>query len=506
MPRNLSYKGLPVSYKVVVGNIDITNYKISVNIDTSLDVDLITEYKVNDATITVNNEEGIFSQKEGNFFETNGFNRSGYNVPVTIEGGFEKENGDIEEEEIFTGRIAVVREHISRKTVRLEIEDLSSSLFDAKITDFGLQKYGLVEEDPEQSQEGITAVFPFSSLLSPVSDDSVSGEGLTYKSELDTEGALDPSNFTYNEERLETEGGPPENPVIISGRSPHRYKSINFIVRSILNHYNIQNSRISIPNQRINVPHFSSNGRLLYETENSRSGNTDPIRIKRFVTDMVYNSVSRKFYYLAGHRDPGIRPQLLEKNNNTDVNNILYEHTRGEFWQIATEGFSTFYILGTTGQPDDDPNADDPTFGWRNRYYDASFASTTVFIWSWDGTNLSELIGPGDTYRPQLGSILQLGLNDDIPIGAFPSVPDTDSRRMILVGGSLYYVYANELNAGIAKRVLATGATSSLFEIDNDKRGNLAAISFIIEESTGYGFVRFINDTGSRYEVFRFNA
>lgn len=148
MPKDLSYKNLPISYRVIINAIDITDYVARIdNLNELLDVNEVSEFTVNDATIIVNNVDARF---------VNTFNR---NDPVEIKGGFEEPNGTLTEETIFQGHILNVEEDVKPKSFRIVAGDAGSELHDKDIVNFGLTKHGSLEEAEDRTRRGINRLY-----------------------------------------------------------------------------------------------------------------------------------------------------------------------------------------------------------------------------------------------------------------------------------------------------------------------------------------------------------
>ena len=303
--KPLSYRNLDVSYRIVLGTQDITDYFISVDgIDQSLDIDVVSEFTINEARLTMANEDGRFSPRPGNIFETLGYSISGFGARVVIRCGFE-EDGILTDERVFTGKILTVQ-RTSKSQVKIAVGDIGKDLYNKDIEDFGITKYGKLEEDEDKTRDGIVGDYPFGDVLSPVSDDSVSGTSggtaLVKKDELDREGLLNPLNFDYSDTELKTEGGPLTTDPIIQCKSPYRYAKIEDIVGRILDHFSITDRIIEIPFIPLSKDTFASNGRIEYPVAGSDSTNDEVIRWQGFTTDYICDDTNGLKFYLHSHR------------------------------------------------------------------------------------------------------------------------------------------------------------------------------------------------------------
>ncbi len=504
--KPLSYRNLPISYRVLFDTEEVTEYLISVDgIEQQLDIDIVGEFEIDDVTLTMANRNHRFSGARSNIFLDLGYSQTGYNVPVTIRCGFD-ENGTLTDEVVFTGNILSVREGVKPNTVTVEVGDESRELYDEDIANFGVQKYGKIEEDTERTRDGIRGSYPLGPILSPVSEESVSGtsgtDALVYKEELNNEGVLDPLNFNYTDTEIRTEGGALDTDPVIAAKGPYRDKRAEDLVRRILDHYGITNRVIEVPFIPLTSDTFSTNGRVGYYTEGSAATNTDVIQWNGMVTDYLYDATNGRFLFLYCHRDPNILPQIIRYTVATDTWDILYTHTsHAEFWRIASADNDDLFILGTPGGTDTD---------WDNRYYDSSGQAGTseVTIWKYNITadTFEVFVDNSDTHRPQLASFLQLGFEDDLDIGASPRVPDTNKGFQI-VNNFLYYRYAHATEAGVAKiEITGTGTSAALFGFDFDRRFNWCSFDFTIDggNSIGYGYANFVGTSESEFKIFSF--
>ena len=504
MPKTLSYKNLPISYRVIIDGTEITEFVARIdNLNESLDVNTVSEFTISDATITVNDVDARF---------VNAFNR---NDSVEIKGGFENSNGTLTEETIFQGNILSVEGDVKSKSFKIRVGDVGSELHDKDIVDFGLTKYGSLEEAEDKTRKGITGSYPFRQILSPVSDESVSGTGdvpgrtdepLVFKDELDREGDLNPLNFTYSETELLTEGGPLESNPTIQAKAPYRHITVKKAITEILDHYNITNRNIQLEDVELDEPIFSTNGRIGYETEGSALGNTGVLRWQGYVTDYIYNSANQTFYFLYSSRFSN--PQIISYNISTGDYDVVYYHpTRAEFWKVLVSG-NELIILGTEYVPVSNQN--DPTRGWRNDHYDVSEQGGHVKVWKYNlnTDNLTVFLDDSAMFPPQLAGLLQLGSDDDLEIGDRPRVPDTN-KNFVIQGSNLFYRYTqhNPLVSGVAKIPVAGGSDGeSLFAVQSDRRFNHTSIDFWIEGNTGYGYANWVASTESEFKMFSFTA
>ena len=190
---------------------------------------------------------------------------------------------------------------------------------------------------------------------------------------------------------------------------------------------------------------------------------------------------------------------MVKYDVDTEIETIVYQYSgAAEFWKMVTINFVNFYILG---------NKTVGSNTHRNADYDSSFSGAErVYIWHWDGTNLSELLTPNATLRPQLARFMRLGSDSNLELGSEPRLPDSNAP-MFIHNNHLYYRYADALRGGVAKLNLSDNSVVSLWQIDNDRRFNLASFTFTIDGTAGIGIgaVRVLRANNSELQVFSFN-
>ena len=145
-------------YRVEIAGIDVTSDLVgSPSVSETLDPVIINEYRVNDAAITLRNENGKYnSTLAGNFWETHGLNAGGFQNAVKIYTEHFDGNGNWIENLLFTGLILESFEPISDATFKMSCVDISSRLRKALAQDFGtLEKWdSLRKQSDEDSFEG----------------------------------------------------------------------------------------------------------------------------------------------------------------------------------------------------------------------------------------------------------------------------------------------------------------------------------------------------------------
>lgn len=488
MNKALSYRNLPISWRVVILNKDITQYLdedngIS-NINNSLDYPKLLKFRIGEATLKLNDPEGYFNPNNlNNFYLDNNGNQTGFRADVEIFAGVYF-NGDLMERCVFVGNILRVN-HNPDQDVRettIIVSDNSSALKESTIKDFGIEQTLLLDG----IETSISGEYQFPKPLSPVSEGSVEatfgGDDLEEVDSISIDGVPDPYKFELTDTALLTEGGKLDGasggPLVVSLKAPHRNKRVFNIVTKILEYYQINNSNVDIRDNISDHQHFSSNGRVGYDF--NESGGI--WRWNGLVTDFVCHSDASSVYFLYSGLGITRAPRIVEYSYATDEYTVLYTHNAtAELWSIATDDFANFYILGTKGRY----NNGSPSVG----AYDSSESNSQVFIWKYeiDTDTIEEYLSPSDTFRPQLASHFHTGHGgiDQISKTRFGSLPM--SKKMIVHEGYLYYIWATNIGFGVARSNAAHSA-SSMFATNKDSDGyNTCGCAFTIDEDRLYG-------------------
>ena len=174
-------------------------------------------------------------------------------------------NGDT----AYSGNILSITKKPKERIADVIVSDISQELRNEPLDDFGIEKRVRVSKvDDTESGE-----YPFTNVLAPVSNKSIKnpvsdGSSLSVRDHLATEGHLVNTNISYDEDTLRSEGESLEVNPDVTLKAPYRNKTILFIVKRILDHYKVNNTRVEVDNLEVNDDHFSTNGRVGYDLEN----------------------------------------------------------------------------------------------------------------------------------------------------------------------------------------------------------------------------------------------
>ena len=469
-----SYKGHPIAVTVKIHNQDVTDDIASVDdIVQGVDYPNLTEFQVSEASFTLRDIHGDYSpNNSANFFTQHGGQRTGRNAPIEIAAGFIVE-GTRHTEPIFKGTIIRLVQDPSGATVKAICTDNFGDIRKKAIADFGVPRHFMLLEALTQTDGN--GFYPIMDAVMPASDGSVSlatrtGETLKPVQKLETEGTLNPRNFITDEQGVRTEGGAIVNRQVgypqLRMKSPYRYRHIKDVIADILNHAGITKSDIEIPEQDAD-PHFSSNGRVNYNLIGN-IGSSNPVTWNGYVTDFLYDSNNRKWYFLYNkHRaNPNGFSQITEYDEATRTETKLHGFAAAvEVWKFTKVG-NAFYILATTGG-----NYDANQSSSENQIIQLDISS--------DPPMQTVFVAPTASLQPQLSHYYA-------GVGSVHHKPD--SRRQLIYrqnDGNLYYAYCDRANSqfGVAKAINANTAPTSVVSINLDNYENHAGLGFTIDAS-----------------------
>ena len=296
--KQYSYSGHPTVLIVKIHDQEVTGYLKAVSdILRSVDYPKLTEFRVGEASITLQDIHGDFSPNNpSNFFTQHGGQRTGRNSPIEIRAGFIV-GATRHTTTIFKGTITKLTQDGGAATVKVVCNDNFGDIRKKTIADFGIARHFMLVENTEQS--GANGSYPIMPAVMPASDGSVSlatrtGETLKPAQKLETEGALNPRNFIVDAAGVKTEGGLIVDRQVgypqLRMKSPYRYRHLKDVINDILTHAGITDSEIEIPEQDVDA-HFSSNGRINYDLIGN-IGSSNPVTWNGYVTDFLREKVT----------------------------------------------------------------------------------------------------------------------------------------------------------------------------------------------------------------------
>ena len=392
---------LKAEWRVLLLGADITEHVEQVqNVVHRLDLQNPTEFKISNATIMLINENGFFSpENPENFFVENGGVQNGYKAEVTIISGFV---GGSNDNILMRGEIIEVQQQENVGRVTISVSEQSQALRNQQLNDFGITKYASVSEDGSQFH----GRYPFLAPVTPVSDTSVTAESgsiqLREVQALKKEGITDTTRFTLRDSVIETEVPfGPGSTLTTEFKAPFRNKTIDYLIRQILEYHDINNYSIDIPGAT-GSPTFATRGRIGYDIESSReTDRNSAFGWRGYVTDYLFQQNSNDGFGLGSgiggltYHNGAFWGQSTSQNRLMKIDPVTgfgswagpagygigvtaaggngaagMTYWRGYFWAATRDGGSTvalFRVDTDTGIGVRMKDLDNPTQDWSQR-------------------------------------------------------------------------------------------------------------------------------------------
>lgn len=476
-----------VQWEVTLLGVDISDDVEDISsLTNSLDVPVLTEYTVNDCTLQLMPNRYDYSpDKASNFFTDNMHDKTGYRASVVVKGGFRGETLKT----LFSGRVVELQHDVSGQGYRLVATDRSVDLRDDTITDFGIRKNNNLRAAAEQVT--IRGAFNFAEPVSPVSEDSVSatlaGTPMNEVQNLEEEGLLSERDYQVSEDgtQIITETAPTNANAVVNAtyKAPLRGVSIDRVIRELLNAYDINPITAELPPAKSVEPHWSYFARPNYELASATGTNNFLFGWNGYVTDFVRNT-NGDMYLLYSHRGSSFQPELIKYTASTDSWESLHKApSHYEWWQIATDNFTDFFIMQTSGTF----QSGLPTLGMYNPG-EAVTTDTSILKVSVGATVSTTQLSNTVTQRPQLsqhywsGFIRGTGrsLRNNERFGFLP-----DNRTGFYVAeNAIWYRFATRSpeRFGLARaRTSNLGDVEAVINIVTDEFNNEASFDFTLD-------------------------
>ena len=494
--KEYHYQDYPVLLDIFISGENLTRYLSEISsLNQTLDYPDMSKYEVGETSFILNDDEGIFSpSNDSNFFVDNGFNKNGYRAPVEIKSGF-LVNGVRRLETIFIGNIIRINQGSKSATVEITSVDKLQPIRVDKVVDFGIPRRFMILHNPLPKTSN--GEYPILKAVLPASNESAllhtrnNQIGRPPVERIKTEGDLNPLNYQFTDEGIETEGGIIQNRGIgypqIQMKSPFRYKNVKDLVKLILEEYDITDQSkydIDILEKEVET-YFSSNGRPGYDIIGTQPlGTSNPVGWLGHVTDIIYDNNKYYFLYNVKQLYPSM---IIEYDKLTGISSVVHKGSAGdEYWKLNKSG-SNFAIMASNG------------------VYDSSdsMSNTRILLYNNVSDTVTDLVPSSASLKPQLAHLYLLGKSDfeDFVGGGEYFLPDT-RRSMIYHNGELYYAYVSSNQCGIAKATTQS-VRSSVISWNSDGNGNHAGTSFDIKNGVLGGFTSFNNKPNSRISAFR---
>ena len=495
---NPSYSSDVFRYRVEIAGIDVTSDLVgSPSVSETLDPVIINEYRVNDAAITLRNENGKYnSALAGNFWETHGLNAGGFQNAVKIYTEHFDGNGNWIENLLFTGLILESFEPISDATFKMNCVDISSRLRKALAQDFGtLEKWdSLRKQSDEDSFEG--TYVPERSLLPMQVGTGIARSDRTEleisRLELPSEGPAEENTAYMTPMELKTAGGFLDANPLLRFKTEHRSEDVRFLVSQLAINKEIYNTEIDIPGVTVDEPFLLNRGSVAFSVEQTRT--------TRLPADWVYDSTNDRILILLSNPESHISDQLVQYDIDGDSYRVLHTFDKGTaVHRIERRNATNYYILTSVKIQQDRsarqlPRPNDST-GYA---YDSVSEGSEIkmYRYSTSSGTLTEHVSADDTLPPQLGIQYPVGFENSLYVDEFEGIRPDYRGAFKWNGSYLYYRYAKDGEFGVA-RVNTGGTTTKMIGQAVGKYQNHLNFAFDINSSGSIYFVYAIDDANS---------
>ena len=457
-------------YRVEIAGIDVTSDLVGTpSVSETLDPVIINEYRVNDAAITLRNENGKYnSALAGNFWETHGLNAGGFQNAVKIyTEHLSGIDGNWIENLLFTGLILESFEPISDATFKMSCVDISSRLRKALAQDFGtLEKWDSLRKlSDEDSFEG--TYIPERSLLPMQVGTGMARSDRTdlaiSRLELPSEGPTEENTAYMTPMELKTAGGFLDANPLLRFKSYSHSEDVRFLINQLATNKEIYNTEIDIPGVTIDKPFLLNRGSVAFSVE--------PTRTTRLPVDWVVGVESGlqtppTILILLSNPERHISDLLVQYDVQADSYRVLHTFDKGiAVHRIERRNATNYYILTSAkiqqdrsaGGPLPRPN-DSTGYGYDSL---AEGSEIKIYHYSTSTGNLTALVAEDDNFPPQLGIHYWVGFENSLYIDEFEGIVPSYRGPFKWQSNNLYYRYAKDGEFGVA-RVNTGGMTTKM--------------------------------------------
>ena len=502
-----SYSSDVFRYRVEIAGIDVTSDLVgSPSVSETLDPVIINEYRVNDAAITLRNENGKYnSTLAGNFWETHGLNAGGFQNAVKIyTEHLSGIDGNWIENLLFTGLILESFEPISDATFKMNCVDISSRLRKALAQDFGtLEKWDSLRKlSDEDSFEG--TYIPERSLLPMQVGTGMARSDRTdlaiSRLELPSEGPAEQNTAYMTPMELKTAGGFLDANPLLRFKTDHRSEDVRFLINQLATNKEVYNTEIDIPGVTVDKPFLLNRGSVAFSVE--------PTRTTRLPVDWVYDgqgnpgTLPNRVLILLSNPERHISDLLVQYDINGDSYRVLHTFDKGiAVHRIERRNATNYYIL-TSAKIQQDRSAGGPlprpndSTGYAS---DSLAEGSEIKIYHYNSglqTPPTVFVDSDDDYPPQLGIQYHVGFENSLYVDEFEGIRPDYRGAFKWNGSYLYYRYAKDGEFGVA-RVNTGGTTTKMIGQAVGKSQNHLNFAFDITSTGTIYFVYAIDDANS---------
>ena len=490
-------------YKVEIAGIDVTSDLVgSPSVSETLDPVIINEYRVNDASITLRNENGKYnSNLAGNFWETHGLNAGGFQNAVKIYTEHFDRRGNLAPTEnlLFTGLILESFEPISDATFKMSCVDISSRLRKALAQDFGtLEKWDSLRKlSDEDSFEG--TYIPERSLLPMQIGTGMARSDRTdldiSRLELPSEGPAEQNTAYMTPMELKTAGGFLDANPLLRFKTDHRSEDVRFLINQLATNKEVYNTEIDIPGVTLADPFLLNRGSVAFSVERTRT--------TRLPVDWVVGVESGlqtppTILILLSNPERHIADLLVQYDINSDSYRVLHTFDKGTaVHRIERRNATNYYILTSAKITQDRSARQLPRPNDSVRYaYDSLAEGNEIKIYHYNSgsqTAPTVFVDSDDDYSPQLGIQYPVGFENGLNIDEFEGIRPDYRGAFKWYSNNLYYRYAKDGEFGVA-RVNTSGTTTKMIGQAVGKYQNHLNFAFDITSTGTIYFVYAIGD------------
>ena len=483
-------------HHVEIAGIDVTaDVSEFPTVSKSLDDISLNEYRANQVTLTLKsgrtNNYKYNDDVPDNFWQTNGLNPAGFQVPIHI--SVESlVDGEYISHLLFAGVITKATANLGQTRVELRCVDISTELQNTLVQDFGtLEKYDSLRlRTDEISFQGIYT--PESSLLPMQTFNAQAWSHLTKLSmrqlALPSEGQVIEGAAYLTPQELFTSGGILDYLPILRFKSQHRSEDVRFLVKQIALNKKVYNAEIDLPAVTLDAPYLLNRGSVPFSAENTR--------ITRLLTDWVHDPSNDRILMMLSNPEAHLADLFVEYRLNADSYRTLHTFDKDiAVHRSARRNGSNYYIL-TSGKIRQDLSAPQlPRHSDATGYiYDALAEGSEIKIYHYNTSSgtLTEHVAEDDTYPPQLGIHYWVGFETEIYVDEFEGIRPDYRGGFKWHSNHLYYRYAKAGEFGVA-RVNTSGTTTKMIEQTRLNYHNHLNFAFDI---TGGGAIYFVYAEG----------
>ena len=374
-PENFKH---PAKYRVEIAGIDVSSDLREIpSISEGLDYLTLNTYRVNDATVVLNNGAGRYTQEvSGNFWQTQSLNPGGYQERIHIFKEFGV-GGELVSHLMFSGFISRSSDNLSEVSFSLVCVDISQNLRKTQRSAFNpLQKWGVLST--QSVADDVFKVYTPETALSPILTDAdiQAWQGSTELT-LQRNAFVPEGVQTENQARLTSDGlesfGDLTNLPLMQFHTAHTYRKFQQQLDDIALDAGGYQVSLDSPASELDTPHLANLGNIAFDVENTR--------ITRTPVDWVYDETSDSLLILLSNPVAQISDLIVRHDIATQKRTLLYEFDHDiRAVRIARLNATNYYILAISKSS-------------------GSFGS--IYQYDMSADTLTERVSPTDTERIQ---------------------------------------------------------------------------------------------------------